>query len=64
MKSLSDEELNIRKIKPILIRNKKLLLFLTIIGFFFGLLNAYKSKDKEIWKGEFQIVMTANVTPF
>ena len=26
----------------------------------FGLFNAYKSKDKKTWKGEFQIVMTAN----
>tara|TARA_B100000886_G_C20423180_1_gene492555 strand:+ start:704 stop:2407 length:1704 start_codon:yes stop_codon:yes gene_type:complete len=60
MKIVSDEELNIRKIKPILIRNKKIILFLTVIGFLLGLFNAYKSKDKETWKGEFQIVMTGD----
>ncbi len=51
----SQEELNVKRIKPIFFRNKKLVLISTIFGLLFGGFNGFN--QKRIWQGEFQIVL-------
>ena len=54
----SQEELNIKRINPILTRNKNLVLSSTILGMLFSGLNAFNQKN--LWQGEFQIVLDSS----
>ena len=56
MKKEAVDEIDLRLILNLLLRNKAIIGFFSTMAFFFGILYSYTLK--EVWEGQFQIVLT------